>query len=141
MDKSQWKISHGFVGFLLVCFLLMLVASQLLPAGTSKTKAMIIRTRTEERIMSTLLEDQAMKVDGLTNINGQFILATLFADSNQSLFRTNVSGEVSDIWQIPYRIELVAPTNFIIRSAGKDKTFGDSDDIIFNSVSNDFVKP
>ena len=91
--------------------------------------------------MSTLLEDQAMKVDGLTNINGQFILATLFADSNQSLFRTNVSGEVSDIWQIPYRIELVAPTNFIIRSAGKDKTFGDSDDIIFNSVSNDFVKP
>lgn len=141
MDKSQWKISREFMGFLLICFLLMLGASLLLPAGTSKTKAMIIRTRTEERIMSTLLEDQAMKVGGLTNINNQFILATLFADSNQSLFRTNVSGEVSDIWQIPYRIELVAPTNFIIRSAGKDENFGDADDIIFNSVSNSFVKP
>ncbi len=141
MDKSQWKISKGFVTFLFACVLLSVLASMLLPAGTPKTKVMIIRTRAEERIMSALLEEQAMKVGGLTNINGQFILVTLFADSNQSLFRTNASGQVNDIWQIPYRIELVAPTNFIIRSAGKDKIFGDADDIIFNSVSNDFVKP
>ena len=32
-------------------------------------------------------------------------------------------------------------TNFIIRSAGPNKIFGDDDDIIFNSLPNDFVKP
>jgi hypothetical protein len=122
----------------------MLIWSLLLPAGTPKIKVMIIRTRTEEREMSPVLEDEAMKVGGLTNINSQFMLATL-SDiddfSTNSLFRTNISGELIDVWQTPYRIELIAPTNFIIRSAGKDKIFGDADDIIFNSASNDFVKP
>jgi predicted small integral membrane protein len=144
MDKSSLKISHRFVGFLLICFLLMVIWGLLLPAGTPKIKVIIIRTRTEERVMSSLLEDQAMKVGGLTNISGQFILATLSAMDEfgtNRLFRTNISGEVIDVSQTPYRIELIAPTNFIIRSAGKDKTFGDADDIIFNSVSNDFVKP
>ena len=46
-----------------------------------------------------------------------------------------------DPWETPYQIEFSKQTNFIIRSAGKDKIFGDADDIIFNSVSNDFVKP
>ena len=97
--------------------------------------------------MSTLLENQTVKVGGLTNIDGQFILATLSAVDNQSmfstnsLFRTNISGEIIDVWQTPYRIELIAPTNIIIQSAGKDKILGGADDIIFNSLSNDLVKP
>jgi hypothetical protein len=44
-------------------------------------------------------------------------------------------------WQTPYRFELLGPTNFIIHSAGLNQKFGDADDIIFNSASNDFVKP
>ena len=46
-----------------------------------------------------------------------------------------------DPWKTPYKIEFFQQTNFIICSAGKDKIFDDADDIIFNSVSNDFVKP
>ena len=42
---------------------------------------------------------------------------------------------------MPYQIQIVAQTNFVIRSAGPNKKFGDADDIVFNSVSNDFVKP
>jgi len=53
----------------------------------------------------------------------------------------NSQGELLDVWQTPYQIKILAQTNFIIRSAGKDKIFGDADDIIFNSVSNDFAKP
>jgi hypothetical protein len=53
----------------------------------------------------------------------------------------NSHGELLDIWQTPYQIEVLAQTNFIVRSAGPNKKFGDADDIIFNSVSNDFVKP
>ncbi len=50
-------------------------------------------------------------------------------------------NEFVDPWQKPYQIQFSQQTNFVIRSAGKDKIFGDADDIIFNSVSNDFVKP
>jgi len=55
--------------------------------------------------------------------------------------RTNAMGEWLDWWRTPYQIKIVATTNFIIQSAGSNKIFGDADDIIFNSVSNDFVKP
>jgi hypothetical protein len=51
------------------------------------------------------------------------------------------SNEMVDPWETPYQIQFFQQTNFVLRSAGKDKIFGDADDIIFNSVSNDFVKP
>jgi hypothetical protein len=142
MDKSQWKISRGFVTFLLGCFLLCFIAGLLLPANPPRAKAMILKTRSDERLMSLLLGERASEAGGLTNINNEFVLNSLFA-TNQSQFwlNTNATGEVIDIWQTPYRIELVGRTNFVVRSAGKDKIFGDADDIIFNSVSNDFVKP
>ena len=50
-------------------------------------------------------------------------------------------NEIVDPWETPHQIQFFQQTNFIIRSAGKDKIFGDADDIIFNSVSNDFVQP
>ena len=79
---------------------------------------------------------------GLTNLNQQFILDSLSAmNQNQFWIKTNASGEMIDIWQTPYRIELVGRTNFVISSAGKNRKFGDKDDIVFNSASNDFVKP
>ncbi len=46
-----------------------------------------------------------------------------------------------DPWEMPYQVEFSQLTNFIVRSAGKDKILGDGDDIIFNSASNNFVKP
>jgi len=92
--------------------------------------------------MSLLLEEQSAKIGGLTNINNQFILNSFFAaHNNQFGFNTNAAGEVVDIWRTPFRIELVGQTNFVIRSAGQNHTFGDKDDIVFNSISNDFVKP
>lgn len=46
-----------------------------------------------------------------------------------------------DPWKSPYQIQFIDQTNFLIRSAGKNAKFGDADDFIFTSVSNDFVKP
>jgi hypothetical protein len=54
---------------------------------------------------------------------------------------TNSDGQMLDPWKTPYQIQFFQETNFVIRSAGKNKIIGDADDIIFNSVSNDFVKP
>jgi hypothetical protein len=42
---------------------------------------------------------------------------------------------------MPFQIQVIGTTNFIFHSAGVDKKFGDTDDIIFNSLSNTFVKP
>jgi hypothetical protein len=50
-------------------------------------------------------------------------------------------NEMVDPWGMPYQIEFQQKTNPVIRSAGKDKIFGNADDIIFYSISNDFVKP
>ncbi|HTA94591.1 MAG TPA: hypothetical protein VK769_00555 [Verrucomicrobiae bacterium] len=55
--------------------------------------------------------------------------------------QTNQQGQVLDCWETPYQIKSIARTNFVVSSAGPNKIFGDADDIIFNSVSNDFVKP
>ena len=48
---------------------------------------------------------------------------------------------LQDYWGTPYRIEIVVQTNYVIRSAGKNRTFGDKDDITFDSVKHGFVKP
>jgi type II secretory pathway pseudopilin PulG len=53
----------------------------------------------------------------------------------------NTNGEYLDPWGTPYSISFPTTNSFVISSAGKDKIFGDADDIIFNSASNDFVKP
>jgi len=55
--------------------------------------------------------------------------------------RTNSGGVMVDPWKSPYQIQFTDQTNFLIRSAGKNAKFGDADDYIFTSVSNDFVKP
>ena len=58
-------------------------------------------------------------------------------------FRRSIehSNEMTDPWGTPYVISFSSTNSFIVSSAGKDKKFGDADDIIYNSVSNDFVKP
>jgi len=53
----------------------------------------------------------------------------------------NAAGEFADPWGMPYKINFLSTNNFVIASAGKDKIFGNKDDIIFNSASNDFVRP
>jgi hypothetical protein len=63
---------------------------------------------------------------------------TIFLNYRRSVEHPN---EMVDPWGTPYQIEFSRQTNFIVRSAGQDKIFGTKDDIIFNSASNDFVKP
>ena len=76
------------------------------------------------------------------------VIKHLLGDNPQKIQFLNVSindlsssGEWLDPWKTPYAISFPSKNGFIVSSAGKDKIFGDSDDIIFNSVSNDFVKP
>jgi hypothetical protein len=76
------------------------------------------------------------------------ISKTLFGDNPRKIeflrpknMFINQAGEFLDPWGTPYVINFSSANSFVISSAGKDKILGDKDDIIFNSVSNGFVKP
>jgi hypothetical protein len=120
----------------------LLLGGQYICPEKAKIKAQSAATMSDERIISSSLEESANSMGGLTNLNRQFILDSVFADNQYRMWlHTNGTGNLIDIWQTPYHIELVGPTNFVIHSAGGNQKFGDSDDVIYNSASNDFVKP
>jgi hypothetical protein len=145
MNKSQRRVRPGFLLGLLVIFAIVgYWISSGAPGKKGNTMAKIIKTRVEERLMADKLTEQAVKLGGMTNLAKDFILS-LFLTTNQGAIilasRTNSLGQLIDLWQTPFQIELVDPTNFVIRSAGPNLKFGDTDDIIFNSASNDFITP
>ena len=85
---------------------------------------------------------------GYPNGNNAQVLKKLFGDNPERIeflrpknMSINKAGEFLDPWGTPYIINFLSTNGFIIDSAGRDKIFGDADDIVFNSVSNDFVKP
>jgi hypothetical protein len=148
MDKSQMRVRPGFL-LGLFAFLASFgwFISTGVPTEKDKTKAKMILTRVEERIMAESLQENASKTGELTNISPRFIFES-FVTTNKSEFplppfatRTNSTGQFVDIWQTPYRFELVKPANFIIHSAGPNRQIGDADDVVFNSASNGFVRP
>jgi hypothetical protein len=57
------------------------------------------------------------------------------------IFKFNSEEEALDPWGTPLVISFSSTNSFVISSAGQDKIWSTRDDIIFNSVSNDFVKP
>jgi hypothetical protein len=137
------RIGFWFIKFLLGFILITIILSLVFPGHTNKAKARIIYTRWEEKNIATSLKQHAMETVGLTNINDGLIFQSFFSTNDNYYYfnRTNEQGGLLDLWRTPYQIKILAQTIFIISSAGKDKIFGDADDIIFNSVSNDFVKP
>jgi hypothetical protein len=146
MEKSQMRVRPGFLlGLVMVFAFLGWLISGGVATEKDKTKAKVLETLVEERSMGELLEEKASKVGGLTNIPNEFILnpflATNIYEGISFTTRTNGLGELIDIWQMPFQIKFVGQTNIIIRSAGPDQKYGDSDDIIFNSVSNNLVMP
>jgi hypothetical protein len=67
------------------------------------------------------------------------------ANTNNAVFvesaRTNAAGEILDSWGTPYQIRIGNGAQIVIRSAGKDRVWGDSDDIVYDSAKRDFVTP
>jgi len=141
MNNSQMRVRPAFIWSLLGCFLLALLLSAILPDRNYKTKAMTFYTMNEAKQIASALKQRAIETGKLTNFDNGFIYHALFGANIYHSDRTNVQGEFSDLWKTPYQIEILAQTNFLVHSAGPNKKFGDKDDIIFNSISNGFVKP
>ena len=139
------RMRPRFLWILIGFILFALILPQFLPEPSVRKKAVIVFTHVETKRIAYVLIQRAAEVNGLTNIDNsivvQGVLGTNYLHLNCEGTRTNSQGEVIDWWKTPYQIEILAQTNFVVRSAGPNKIFGDKDDIIFNSVSNDFVKP
>jgi len=60
---------------------------------------------------------------------------------NLSETSTNKDGQMVDIWSTPYRFAFHSTNSFIITSAGENRTFGDADDVVFNSATNTLPPP
>ena len=74
-------------------------------------------TGNASEIMAALLGNNAEKLQ--------------FMEANERT--TNSHGELIDPWQTPYRIAFDSTNHFTIRSAGKNKIFGDQDDYELSS--------
>ncbi len=112
-----------------------------LPKSNADRKAEITITRFWVKNIAGFLIQQAVETGSLTHFDKHSIAQSEFGSNNFRPQWTNSLGESIDYWKTSFKIEILARTNFIIRSAGPNQKFGDADDIIFNSVSNDFVKP
>jgi hypothetical protein len=130
-----------------ICLLLFLFIywTFLTPHTHVGTKARIIATRDQIKTIAFFLNEYNKSNGHLPFGDNSKIATTLYVTFTNDFSHlsnwTNSNGEIVDYWQVPLQMQIVDTTNFTIRSAGKDKNFGDADDIIFNSVSNDFVKP
>ena|SRR5277367_4255104 len=127
-----------YLAWLALLLFLVIVGSILNPSPNRQVSAKNYKTRSDEKFIAFMLKNQSVDINWLAS--NEFVLSSNPVRDNFG-FGTNHSGAMVDVWQTPYKIELLGQTNFVIRSAGKDKIFGTTDDIIFNSISNDFVKP
>jgi len=148
MDNSEWKINRGFIRFLLIGFLVSIFLWYfVLPrlAGGGPAKIPLALTGEEQLAMG--IENYKHAFGNYPSGENSNIVNLLTGNNPQKIvflnFRrsTEHPNEMVDPWETPYQINFSQQTNFVIRSAGKDKIFGNADDIVFNSVSNDFVKP
>lgn len=146
MDKSQKRL-RPFFGFDRI-FLVMLVVivfyvMLMLPWNPGRDgAAKHAVTRSEVREMTSALNkylaetkieipsDNAKIYAALRGMNPGKI--TYFVSRN----RTNSMGEFIDIWNTPYWIRVFNHTNFVVRSAGPNRQFGDKDDVWYDSALN-----
>jgi Type II secretion system (T2SS), protein G len=146
MKKYNLKQSvvNVLVGFALLCLCLYCFVFPFLGGGGH---AKIPRAQTDEEQLSIGIQSYGQVFGSYPTGENSNVVRMLIGDNPRKMVFLNFRrpakhpNEMVDPWETPYQIEFSKQTNFIIRSAGKDKIFGDADDIVFNSVSNDFVKP
>jgi len=151
-DTNHISGKRALLNVLAVVVFVFLLAALLLPTGGSRKIAKNIKARLDEDAAATALKaylttygnlpvgdaesvERILSGEDLSGKNPQKIRFLNFKRSDEH------PNEMVDPWGILYEIKFEVQTNFVIRSAGQDGKFGSKDDIIFNSISNDFVTP
>jgi len=122
----------------------MLILPMLAGGGPAKASLAL----NDEKQLSLSFESYKQTFGSYPTGENAVIARALAGDNQQKLEMfhfavnsTNKNCEIVDPWKTPYKFVFDGTNSFTILSAGFDQKFGDADDIIFNSVSNSFVKP
>jgi hypothetical protein len=129
-------------GLLLLC--LYLFTPLFGVAGRSKADT----TRLEEAEMANAIARYATVFQRFPADNNAALTKNLIGDNPQQVMflnlvqtSTNKDGQLVDIWSTPYKFAFNSTNSFTITSAGENRTFGDTDDLVFDSRTNSLGAP
>ena len=133
-------MKNRFLGYCLLLFSLILLGNIFLPHLVDGKPAKIPLARMEiSNLSAALTHYQAELAENPSGTKAN-ILKTLLGENSKKLpflhvnpKAVNSRGEFMDPWKTPYQINIIGQTNFIIRSAGPNRIFGDKDDLISKS--------
>ena len=135
-------IVAGGAGLLLVC--LFLLGPFL--GGTTPNK--VTTTRNEEEQLGAAITQYAVVFQKYPTNDNAGLTKNLTGDNPKQLTllnllesSTNKDGQMVDVWGTPYQFTFQSTNSFAIRSAGENHTFGDADDVVFNSATNTLPPP
>ncbi len=136
-----------FVYRVLVYFLLCgIIAAIVLPHSSGSRKPRIPMARREMSNLVAAFNQYYAAYGAYLQGTNSTVLKILLGDNprkiqlfNADPRRIDSKGEFLDPWKTPYDIQISDQTNYIIRSAGASRVFGDKYDIIFDGSKNDFV--
>src|SRR6185312_16066468 len=140
--KQSIIIVAGGCGLVLVCIYLFA------PFFGGSSHSLVATTQSEEAQLANAIaqynvvfhkypaNDNAGLTKNLTGNNPQQLTLLTLSESS-----TNKDGQMVDVWGTPYKFVFKSTNSFTITSAGENRTFGDTDDVVFDSVSNSLPPP
>ena len=136
MDDSNHI--RGAVGRMTGCVLVLILMSILgvlqFPGGHKNKAANFAVTKVELQNIAFALNKYFTASNAILAGDSAALFSILMGSNGTGMRlltprKTNWSGEMLDIWNTPYQIEIVYQTNTLIRSAGPNRQFGDKDDV------------
>ena len=145
---KDYNLKQSIIIIAAGCALLLVVLYLFTPilAGGHRDNASV--TRLEEAQLADAINLYANALKQYPAGENASVTKALLGENPQHLIflnldanSTNQQGEVIDLWNTPYKITFNFTNSFTISSAGNDRVFGSTDDIVFDSRSNSFAKP
>jgi hypothetical protein len=130
------------------CCLLVIALYLFTPLFSVAQRSKADTTRLEEAELANAISRYAEEFQKFPTNDNAGLTKTLTGDNPQQLLflnlvasSTNQDGRLVDLWSTPYKFTFVSTNRFTITSAGDNRMFGDTDDIVFDSISNSLDKP
>ncbi len=137
MDDSEMGIWPKLLSRLLFLFLVAWIFSNfILPPLVRKKRPKVPQARMEINNLIAALDQYHAETENYPFGTTAEICRVLYGENPAKLVfftanpkRVGASGELMDPWNTPYEIQILGQTNYIIRSAGPNRIFGDKDDL------------
>ena len=127
------NFKKAFLAIVLVILIATIVAAFCLPLSTRRVDGMPIVKLELQSLLNAVQLYQAEFYKYPSGNPSEISQAILGKNPKKhvflSNFRTNNAGQCIDPWRTPYEITVESTNRVMIRSAGKNRSFGDKDDL------------